>query len=577
MAEQSKWSSSRVAHLRTGAQQPQPTGTQQSRWATNTSTNVSSSTSSVGSTAASSSWRSRPDKASASSSGSAWRPPRQSQPPFSSDAAVGSSGSRWASPRFPAAQSNSVANLTDTLAGTSIASSPPSISIHSSPRTLNHSPAKGSVMRADGLQARDASRPLGGKSLDRLALLASPSRGLDSTSSLSTDLSSQGSMDLTLPQVQAELREYISMRITKAIPLLSAPAPALRVLDSRQYLPREEADGAKGVGKGEEELQQILLLVRKLREALVASKRVDGFSVEVYELSASLAVLCVDVPQLAATLPRLVLELYPSTREAAADPGRDVEQLATHLGIHPSTGEDKRMRLVSLYLLQTLCLSGRATRLGQYAAAHSERTEALHRGLSEYKRLKATLTSVYGERLHSHLAVSDAVYAALRNVDSLTLSRLLCDTKGGMNGWQRLIALQVVPALRSAAWEVARKAYMYMPVSERLKGMIIGGEEKVEQGPRDEEDGFWVQLLLLGTDALPPTPVGEAKQDSLRKQEQTLPDEWDADDDPSQPSAMSASGEQEDARLLTFLTSQFGLTLPDRIMSIKHGHAVKLR
>ncbi len=38
----------------------------------------------------------------------------------------------------------------------------------------------------------------------------------------------------------------------------------------------------------------------------------DGFAVEVYELSAYLAVLCGDVPQLAATVPRLVLELYPS-------------------------------------------------------------------------------------------------------------------------------------------------------------------------------------------------------------------------------------------------------------------------
>ncbi len=98
---------------------------------------------------------------------------------------------------------------------------------------------------------RDASRPLGGKSLDRLALLASPSRGLDSTASLSTELSSQGSMDLTSSIVQNELREYISTRIRdKAIPLLSSSRVPLKVLDSARYLPRETGKSEEAAGAG---------------------------------------------------------------------------------------------------------------------------------------------------------------------------------------------------------------------------------------------------------------------------------------------------------------------------------------
>lgn len=385
-------------------------------------------------------------------------------------------------------------------------------------------------------------------------------------------------MDLTLPQVQAELREYISTRINrKAIPLLSGSSPALNVLDSTRYLPAKGKVGG-GVGAGEEELQQILLLVRKLREALVASKRVDGFAVEVYELSAYLAVLCGDVPQLAATVPRLVLELYPSTPQTAADEGEDVGKLATLLRIHSPTSarKDKRLRLVSLYLLQTLCLSGRATRLGQYAAAGSSGwMENLHRGLVEYISLKDTLSKVYGEHLEPHLLVCDAVYTAIRDADPFKLSQLLRgqERAGLVDGWQKLVVMQIVPVVRSAAWEVARKAYMYMPISSRVLDMIVGEVRRGEGG--GEGDAFWVELLLLSVEILPNASVAQSSQGSSDKREVT-PDEWD-DDDESSLDTSDASEKEQDARLLTFLTSQFGITLPDRIMPLKQGHAIKLR
>lgn len=358
-------------------------------------------------------------------------------------------------------------------------------------------------------------------------------------------------MDLTLRSVQEEFREYISTRIAKALPLLSA-RPGLRVLDSKRYL--STAGKADEVGEGEEELQQVLLLVRKLREALVASRRVDRFAVEAYELSAHLAVLCGDATQLAASLPRLVLELYPATTTATEIGSGDVDALASKLGI-TDMKEGRRLRMVGLYLLQTLCSSGRATRLGQYTSG----SEPLSRGFSEYRHLRASLSSLYGDALDPHLETCDVVYTALRDVDPFALARVLAG--GALDGWQRLIVLSVVPALRSAAWGVAKKAYMYLPVSERFVGMMRN--DAAENGGVGADERWLIGLLMLGTNVLPDTSAQVANEKT--------PDDWDADaDDPS------INDQVERTRLLHFLTAHLA-PLTDRIMPLKQGSAIKLR
>ncbi|KAJ9475387.1 hypothetical protein PHBOTO_005468 [Pseudozyma hubeiensis] len=569
MTDQSRWSSTRVAQARSAEQQPtartgqtSTNGTQQSRWATNTSTASSSSN------ASSSSWRARPDDRTTSpSSSSAWRAPPRAAP---TNRAAGSSTSRWASASSSSAASPdpSISSLTDSLSRTSIAHGPQTASPHTKPAP---------VSRPDGLTVRDASRPLGNKSLDRLALLASPSRGLDSISLLSTTLSDQGSMDLTSFSVQHELRQYISTRITtKAIPLLTSPP---KVLTSSHYLlpsPKEP------VGEGEEELQQILLLVRKLREALVASKRADGFAVEVYECSVYLSLLCGDIMQLASSLPRLVLDLYPSTTVEEQTSNEDLHQLSKHLGLESlAKGNDKRQRLISLYLLQILCLSGRATRLGQYSKEDSSGAilQPLHRGLREYKIVKEKVEEVHGD-LGGCGRMCDRVYAALRDVDPFALARVL---EGGgvgryeVDGWQRLILLQVVGGMRNAAWGVVKRAYMYLPVGEAVKGMIEGGEaeERAAGSDLEESERFLGELLLLNTNVLPAeSSYEDAKQDA---KPQETPDSWDAEDQPPPPPALDRNQRENDLRLYAFLTHQFGSTLPTRLTSLKTGHAVKLR
>ena len=412
-------------------------------------------------------------------------------------------------------------------------------------------------------------------------------------------------MDLTTSAVQLELREYISARITtKALPLLASTDTAgLDVLDSARYLPGAQSGARKTRSAGEEELQQILLLVRKLREALVASKRTDRFAIEVYELSAYLAILCGDVPQLAATLPRLVLDLYPNPVDSDAEAENnptwdDVEKLASQLGLATMNGQrEKQLRMTSLYLLQTMCLSGRATRLGQYSVADAGSDhESLRRGLREYRPLRTTLATLYGDELHLHLRFCDRVYSALRDIDPFRLSCLLQERTGSdggeeyrVDGWQKLLLLQALPSVRGAAWAVARKAYMYLPISRGLEKLISSSDTSLGQAREEAQtplEAYLSELLLLSTKVVPYTD-----ERAKRKREEGFepkaaskepPDDWDAEEPSSQATRseradLEDDGEEEDERLYAFLLSHFGSSLGSRVTSIKEGAALKLR
>lgn len=381
-------------------------------------------------------------------------------------------------------------------------------------------------------------------------------------------------MDLTSPKVQIEFREYISGRIRKVLPLLT-PA-ALTVLDGAKYLSSQPQKG--GVGEGEEELQQILLLVRKLREAIVASKRIDAFAVEVYELSSILAVLCEDAMQLVASLSRLVLELYPQvpTQIEERVGKEDVGLLCAQLGLKHTAeeGEEARLRMATLYLLQSLCLSGRALRLGQYAtSSDGSAVETLHRDLREYRSLRSTTVSIYGDKdWKRHVGFCDAVYCALRNIDPFRFTTLL-EGKGGyeVDSWQRLILLQAVPMLRNAAWGVARRTYIYLPIPSSVV-VLIKEDKKVDEGEERKPEQEWLgQLLLLSTDFLSPTKaeLDQIKEEESVKVREETPDDWDT---PSADSLIRTPAQAiQDKRLHTFLLTQFPSDLSARFMPIKDG------
>ncbi|KAJ1035541.1 hypothetical protein NDA18_000320 [Ustilago nuda] len=582
MSEQpSRWTSSRVAQSRANQQTSgsgQNAGTRQSRWA------PSSGSTSTPSSSSTSSWRTRTTEPSPSPNSSPWGNPNNT-----SGTNAGSPASRWSttSPTSSAAPNpDLVSSLTSSLQSTSLRDPSRSTQVRNSPK-LSKQPTKPSIAsRSDGLTVRNTTKPLGGKTLDRLSLLASPSRGLDSSLSLSSDLSSQGSMNLTSPSVQVEFREYISARLRKALPLLSATA--LTVLDSSTYLPSTSLK-ARGLGEGEEELQQILLLVRKLREACVASRREDGFAVEVYELSTGLALLCGDMMQFVASLPRLVLELYPAVppaEEEGVERG-DVEELMQRLRLRPiPTGSgDRRGRMMSLYLLQSLCLSGRALRLGQYITPTDNSdgaVETLHKGLREYRLLRTTLSLTYGDGKgwNEHFKFCDKVYSALRGVDPFKLTLLLSGKVGyGVDEYQKLLSMQAVPMLRNAAWAVARRTYIYLPITPELQVLIGGTAEEGKTGERREEQVWLEELLLLCTDVLPASrsEMEQVKGSEGVKTKEETPDNCDSPSLAHEPIPSSAQA-IVNGRLHTFLLSRLDEPLSDRLISLKDGSfAIKIK
>lgn len=440
-----------------------------------------------------------------------------------------------------------------------------------------------------GLSARNTAKPLGGKALDRMALLASPSRGLDASSSLSADLLAQGSMDLTDPGVQAEFRAYISTQIaSRVIPaLVSSKAPKLSVLESATYLPVPRNKAApKAATKAEEELQQVVLLARKLREAVVASKRTDAFVVEVYRLSAQLALLCMDVPQLSTSLPRLVLDLLPLADSDATSP--DIASILKHVDapFDTQTSPAGKTSTASLLLLQTLCLSGKATRLGQYsngATAQSTSLQSSTASLREYRLQRAQLASVYPEN-DAHFKLCDQVYAVLRDSNPFLLASLL--ERPQLDIWQRILLMQLVPTVRTRAWAIARKAYMYLPISAALSLKL--NPQLTLTSESSTESTLLESLLLLSTTYLPSTSDAVQKSSKAKSQvaQPPPPDDWDEDDPTAQLTEQLARTKLQhgaspiiEARIADFLELEFSSAgdLAQRVMQIREGHAFKIR
>ncbi|KAL9940101.1 hypothetical protein V8E36_000806 [Tilletia maclaganii] len=182
------------------------------------------------------------------------------------------------------------------------------------------------IAEAEGLKPRDMSRPLGGK-LDPMALLASPSRGLDAS-----NLDNLLDGDITDLHVQTRFRAHISEQIQRHA------AKFGRTDDAGPSSEREEKQAS---------LSSIILLARKLREGLIASSakgrdlgpvqepsEATALLVDTLELSVVLALLSEppNVAQLQAALPRLVESLsIESVRQALSCDGQTTAHLEADL------------------------------------------------------------------------------------------------------------------------------------------------------------------------------------------------------------------------------------------------------
>jgi hypothetical protein len=122
-------------------------------------------------------------------------------------------------------------------------------------------------------QAKVANGPANGEL--PIELLSSPSRGLDISDS---------TRDLTNEATQAKYRAYISQRLRthcdKYGPLLNESRAELfpLLLPGNLSVSKWSAAGAEGAALGS--LQDVLLLVRRLREGCVAASRQDKFAVD---------------------------------------------------------------------------------------------------------------------------------------------------------------------------------------------------------------------------------------------------------------------------------------------------------
>ncbi|KZT57472.1 hypothetical protein CALCODRAFT_483149 [Calocera cornea HHB12733] len=139
-----------------------------------------------------------------------------------------------------------------------------------------------------------------GKPLDRMERLAMISRsgGSDDDNDTLKDF-----------KIQEDFQEYIDKHISAYQAANAFPPPL-------------NDDGTSSLSPSQlETLTNILIMLRKLREGILASQRVDRFAVEAYEMSARLAVYCQEDKALSSVFGHLVPDLYDEADEAMLTTG----------------------------------------------------------------------------------------------------------------------------------------------------------------------------------------------------------------------------------------------------------------
>lgn len=114
-----------------------------------------------------------------------------------------------------------------------------------------------------------------------MSLIASPSRGIQSAHS--TALGESSEQDLTNHQTQEKFRGYISRRIAahcQRFPALTLGDVARKIVVPGEAVEEADAKRREEIEMARVSLEEILLLVRKLREGVMASHRMDAATIE---------------------------------------------------------------------------------------------------------------------------------------------------------------------------------------------------------------------------------------------------------------------------------------------------------
>lgn len=349
-----------------------------------------------------------------------------------------------------------------------------------------------------------------------MSLIASPSRGIQGASS--TMLGSEGEQDLTNAETQSRYRAYISKRVQAhcdkfALPLERYIAPAMPgEEDEEDALRRRQAITS---------LDEVLLLVRKLREGVVASRRLDTAAAEVYHLALFLAVVSLNKGQLGASIHRAVFDVYtsvpvaegPSTTawpstvasDFASLPGGEHNELNLFVD-----SQESREHTASLLLLSRTCLSDERQR----GSLEDDFMQLRARVIDAVKRPASAITPP----ARDHILLASEVDRLARQGDILQLRRLLLGQhccKGrrlaAPTVFQRMLISQALPRWRAIAWAQLRKAYMSVPLPragsgqeaglvEKMGGLAMNGHGAVVGG----EDDWLEKVLLVDGELLPP-------------------------------------------------------------------------
>lgn len=217
-------------------------------------------------------------------------------------------------------------------------------------------------------------------------------------------------------------------------------------------------------------LESIILLVRKLREGLVACRRADAFALEgariltVYELGVLLSILCGNFAQLA-SIGRL-MELYSVASITQLEHERLESDLELIVGDAHLPTEHTAL-FTSLWRLEPLC-SGRPGHLQEYLARNGDTSGSAYAAL------------VYGK----HLGTPERQF------------------------WVNMLCLNLIPLLRESAWQTLRRSYITVPLHPRIAVAINDGADEaaklltVPLGPTDARNKAGVewleQMLYLG-------------------------------------------------------------------------------
>ncbi|CAO1632866.1 unnamed protein product [Sympodiomycopsis kandeliae] len=320
-----------------------------------------------------------------------------------------------------------------------------------------------------------------GRELDFMALISSPSRGIQGYEVSSVDGMSREDQDLTLESTQAKYRLYISKRVhdhCKKFPTsLQEYCPSLDLTMPGEEAPKPKAESSVQAS-ARNSLEQILLLVRKLREGMTASHREDEATVEVYHLSLFLSLLTMHKQQLSSTLHRLVLELY--TTISPAQPGsswpssvsRDFSSLEVSCDISKQLHlfEDSletRSHTASILLLCNACLSD----------AKSPPQDEFH--TLRYKIMDSQVIEAADQ--DQNMALANRVYRARKDVDVLAIRNVLVGTSSA-TPFQKFLVYEIVPRLRASSLQIVKKAY---------RNAVLPPNEATT------EDRWYEQLLLV--------------------------------------------------------------------------------